>query len=163
MNIINQNVKIDKDKIISEIYDDSILTDKTKKLIDEYSKDTNYHSVLLITFKELLMYIWLLITINEHKDEIKAILNTEILDSENKCFTGRLSRLVNCLNGFTDLVKINISDNQQIANIIIIIKNDLEEKNEYSIEEHKKMVREELKMRSYNDDLIAEWVEQIQE
>ena len=163
MNIINQNLKIDEDKIMSEINDDSILSLKTKKLIEEYSKDTYYHSVLLITFKELLMYVWMLISINEHKNEIKSILNIEILDSENKCFTGRLSRLINCLNGFSELVEINISDNQQIANIIIITKNNLEEKNEYSIEKHKEIVIKELKMRSYSNDLIAEWVEQIQE
>ena len=42
--------------------------------------------------------------------------------TECKCFTGRISRLVNCLNGFTDLVNINIEDNQQIGNIIVIIK-----------------------------------------
>ena len=37
-----------------------------------------------------------------------------MLDSECKCFTGRITRLINCQNGFSDLVKINISDNQQI-------------------------------------------------
>ena len=100
---------------------------------------------------------------NENRDEIKYVLNAEMLDSEFKCFTGRLSRLVNCLNGFSNLVEIKISDNQQIANVIIIIKNDLEVKYEYSIEKHRQLVTTELKSRSYTDDLIAEWVEQIEE
>jgi hypothetical protein len=33
-----------------------------------------------------------------------------MLDSECKCFTDRITRLVNSLNGLSDLVKINIFD-----------------------------------------------------
>ena len=32
---------------------------------------------------------------NEHKDEIKRILNIEIYESVCKCFTKRISKLVN--------------------------------------------------------------------
>jgi hypothetical protein len=151
-----------EEHIISQILSDSILTLKTKELLIEYSNDTDYHSVLLITFKELLMYVWQIIEENKNKDEIKKILNIEILDSECKCFTGRLSRLVNCLNGFSDLVEIRICDNQQIGNIIVMIGNELQSKRSYTIEEHKRRVMEELKMRNYDDKIIEEWIEQIE-
>ena len=82
-------------------------------------------------------------------------------DSECKCFTGRISRLVNCLNGFTDLVKITISDNQQIGNIIILIKEKLESENNYSIEKHKELVIKELNERNFNQEIIKEWIEFI--
>ena len=82
-------------------------------------------------------------------------------DSECKCFTGRISRLVNCLNGFTDLVNIYISDNQQIGNIIIIIKEKLELENNYSIEKHKELVIQELKEREFKDEIIEEWIQFI--
>jgi hypothetical protein len=108
------------------------------------------------------MFVWVLIEENENKNEIKAILNNEILDAECKCFTGRLSRLVNCINGFSDLVEIKINDNQQIGNVIILIRNELELKKEYTIEEHKKRVEEELKMRGYDDAVINEWIEEIE-
>ena len=49
-------------------------------------------------------------------------------DSVCKCFTGRMSRLINCLNGFDDLVEIKISDKEQIGNIIVTIRNKLIEK-----------------------------------
>ena len=39
-----------------------------------------------------------------------------------KCFTGRLSRLINVLNGFYDDIIINIGTNEQIGNIIILIR-----------------------------------------
>ena len=40
-----------------------------------------------------------------------------------KCFTGRISRLINCLNGYDQRVEIRISQNDEISNIIILIKN----------------------------------------
>jgi hypothetical protein len=160
--IMSKPLNKNEDDIISEILVDPILTKKTKELLIDYSNDREYHSVLLITFKELLMFVWVLIEENENKNEIKAILNNEILDAECKCFTGRLSRLVNCINGFSDLVEIKINDNQQIGNVIILIRNELELKKEYTIEEHKKRVEEELKMRGYDDEIINEWIEEIE-
>ena len=84
-----------------------------------------------------------------------------MIDSHCKCFTGRISRLVNCLNGFTDLVKINISNNQQIGNIIIIIKEKLELENNYSVEKHKELVIKELIERDFNEIIIKEWIDFI--
>jgi hypothetical protein len=85
-----------------------------------------------------------------------------MLDSECKCFTGRITRLVNCLNGLSDLVKINISDNQQIGNIIIIIKEQLENNSNYTIERHKELVKNELQERNYADNIINEWLDYIE-
>jgi Leucine-rich repeat (LRR) protein len=147
--------------IMDEILNDDILTSKTKELLIEYSNHPDYHGVLLITFKELLMYVWELIQENEHKNEIKTILNNEILDAECKCFTGRLTRLLNCLNGFNDLIEIKISDNQQIGNIIVLLKNELDLRNEYTIDKHKQLVEKELKERGYDDTMIEEWVNYI--
>ena len=45
-------------------------------------------------------------------------MNQEMIDSICKCFTGRISRLINCLNGFSDKVIIQISKNEEINNII---------------------------------------------
>jgi hypothetical protein len=153
---MNQNIKYDEYKIMNEILNDNILI--CKELLFEYSACIEYHSILLITFKELLCYVWILINNNE---EIKKILNIEMLDSECKCFTGRLSRLVNCLNGYSNLVEIKISDNEQISNIIIMIKNQLEINNEYTIEKHKDFLIKELKLRKFNDEIINEWLEYI--
>jgi len=160
--ITNEPLKMSEEIIMNQILDDPILNTKTKELLIEYSDSNDYHSVLLITFKELLLHVWQIIDMNNHKDEIKAILNNEILDAECKCFTGRLSRLVNCLNGFSDLIEIKISDNQQIGNIIIIIRNELIAQNSYLVDEHKKRVMEELKTRGYDDVVINEWIEEIE-
>jgi hypothetical protein len=159
-NIMQQKFIINEDIIMNEIFNDTILTDKCKELLFEYSSNLDVHSVLLLNFKELLCHCWLTINNLETKDEIKKILNIETLDSECKCFTGRITRLVNCLNGLSDLVKINIFDNQQIGNIIIIIKQQLGDN--YTIEKHKELVKNELQERGYNETIINEWVDYIE-
>ena len=160
--ITNLKLNYNESVIINDIINDNILTEKCKNLIIEYASDEEYHSVCLITFKELLCHIWTIINNNEkNKDEIKKILNTEMIDAECKCFTGKLTRLVNSLNGFSEFVDIKISDNQQIASIIIMIRDYLINNNEYSIEKHKELSKNELKLREYDEDIISNWLEHI--
>ncbi len=67
----------------------------------------------------MLQSAWIVIKNHKDSEEIKKILNTEMSDSICKCFTGRLSRLINTLNGFDERVIIKISDNDSIGNIIV--------------------------------------------
>jgi hypothetical protein len=83
-------------------------------------------------------------------------------ESVCKCFTGRISRLVNCLNGFDPLVSINISDSEQISQIIILIRNELNQTNNYDLILHKQMVSERLKELMYSDDVIDVWIQNIE-
>jgi hypothetical protein len=53
-------------------------------------------------------------------------------------------------------------DSDQIGNIIILIKNKLDHKNEYTVEKHKEMVLQELTERGFTDDIISEWIENIE-
>ena len=74
-----------------------------------------------------------------------------------------MSRLINCLNGFTPLVNITIDDNQQIGNIIVLIKEQLDmEANGYNVQKHKERVEKELTERGYPDDVITEWISYIE-
>ena len=128
----------------------------------EYKNSKDIYSALNITFEELLLYVFNRIEINEHKDEIKRVLNTEMTDSVCKCFTGRMSRLINCLNGFDPLVNIEIAGNEQIAQVIEVIRVGLERENKYEKELHKELVREELRERKYDENVIEEWVSYIE-
>jgi hypothetical protein len=67
----------------------------------------------------------------------------------------QMSRVVNCLNGFSLLVNINIKDSDQIGNIIVLIKNT----HNYDVETHKQLVRQELKSRGFDQTIIDEWIE----
>jgi Leucine-rich repeat (LRR) protein len=150
------------DNLNNLILDDNILIKQTKEILMEYSEDTSVHTVLNITFGELLLYVFNRIQNNEYKDEIKRILNVEMHESVCKCFTGRISRLINCLNGFDELVNIKIAGNEQISQIITLILNKLEKEGNYSVELHKEQVKNSLMELDYDNDIINEWVNYIE-
>lgn len=161
-NIMNQpfkhNITQNMDNIMYEIRNDPLI--ESKDVLEEYMLCEDVHSILQITFKELLCYVWETIKILEHQDEIKRILNIEIHDSKNMCFTGRISRLINCLNGFTNLVSITIDTSQEIGNIITISRHSLGK--EYTIDKHKEIVKKELLERGYPSNTITEWLAYIE-
>ena len=148
--------------IYENVCSDEILIAGTKEILIQYMNNKEVHSTLNITFKELLEHVWSRIMINEHASEIKGILNVEMKDSLCKCFTGCLSRLINCLNGMDELVTIHISDTEQIGNVIGLIKKKLENKKEYTIETHREEARVELGVRGYSEEVIAEWISYIE-
>jgi len=86
-------------------------------------------------------------------------MNIEMTEANCKCFTGRISRLINVLNGFDEHIEIHIADNEQIGNIISIIRNNLGE--DYEENEFKRLVKEELSMRQYSEETINEWINNI--
>jgi hypothetical protein len=150
------------DDITDYILQDTILTEKTKEILMEYQSSTEVYSILNITFAELLLYVINRIEINKDKDEIKNILNTEMNESVCMCFTGRLSRLVNCLAGFDPLVEIQIADNEQIANVIATMANNLRDINRYTLELHKEMVTKQMEILGYSSIIIEEWINNIE-
>jgi hypothetical protein len=117
---------------------------------------------LNITFNELIIAVFNRIEINEHKDEIKRVLNIEMDDSICKCFTGRISRLVNCLNGFDELINIHITGNEQIAQIIDVERKQLEKENNYDVNNHKQKVKNRLIELKYDINVINEWIDNIE-
>jgi hypothetical protein len=153
---------IDYIEMVNEIYEEPDLEMKTKELINDFCYIHIKHVVLDITYKDLFIKIWNIIRTHEHKKEILKVLELEIIDSEIMCFTGKINRLVNCLNGFDSRVNIKINENEQIANIIILMKNKLEEKNDYSIEKHRILVTQELTERDIPNNIIELWVNSIE-
>ena len=145
---------------IEYILQDNILDNYTKNILIEYSQDANIHTELGISFDELLKYVISRIHENEHRNEIKRVLNNEMKDASCMCFTGRISRLVNCLNGFDKEIVITISDSEQISQIIILIKQQLG--NEYTIEKHKELVLKSLLEREFSSDKIDTWIDSIE-
>jgi hypothetical protein len=133
----------------------------SKRLLLEYCQDTSVHTVLQVNFEEVLLHTLEFINLhcNKNKDDILNILETEILDAECKCFTGRISRLVNCLNGFTDLVKITIPNNMAISNIIVMIKQNFKGETE---DELKEEVKKALLEREYDEEVIEEYIEYVE-
>jgi hypothetical protein len=62
--------------------------------------------------------------------------------AECKYFTGRISRLVNVLNGYYDDIKIEITENEQIGTIIgIMVQNYSDNSENYDAEKLKDIVK----------------------
>ena len=138
----------------------SVLTQQTKEIITEYMDCNDIHTMLNITFKEL--FIAVVIEMDKLSPdlqiEIQKRMHEEMQESECKCFTGRISRLVNCLSGYSDKVRIQISENEEINNIISVIMSKRELK---TIEILKEEVSVALTERGYADEKIAEWLEYV--
>ena len=139
----------------------SVLTQHTKEIITEYIDTNDIHTMLNITFKELFTAV--VIEMDKLSPdlqiEIQKRMNEEMQDSECKCFTGRISRLVNCLSGYSDKVCIHISENEEINNIISVIMSKRELK---TIEVLKEEVNLALTERGYADEKITDWLEYVE-
>jgi hypothetical protein len=146
------------------IFNNTFISSKTKNILYEYMNNIEIHTVLNITFKKLLLHV--LSYIDRQEEDIKIgiyeVLEEEIKDSIGMCFTGRISRLINCINGFDKNIIININDAEQIGNIIILTKEKLKNENKYTIELHKEIVMKELLERDYTTNIINEWLEYIE-
>jgi hypothetical protein len=133
------------DELKKLITNNIILTQRTKDLLIKYSDNTEVHPLLDITFEELLLNVYSFILKNEKSHEIFQKINIEMLDPLCECFTGRIGRLINCLTGFDNKIQINISNNEQIKNILLL-------KNKYDI---KNILLE----KRYELNIIEEWLE----
>jgi len=128
------------------------LEEQVKRELLNYCDDEIEHSVYLVKFDEVFKYVISRIVGHSDSTEIFKILNEEIKDTICKCFTGRMTRLVNVLNGFYDDITIQIGSNEQISNIIIMLKE------RYEGDELVKQVRLEMEERDYDEATIEEWL-----
>ena len=134
------------------------LSDEVKRLLTKYCADKSRHSVHKISYEKLLSYVWNRITGSEHTTELFKILSQQILDSENKCFTGRFNRLVSVLAGFFPDIVIEISDTSRISAIIITIRERI---SPYNPVTHAKIATTELQQAGYSLDVIKPWIDAI--
>ena len=166
---IQQSVKTSIHALMNYYNPENVLTyldwieldKKTKEIITEYMDCKDVHTMLDITFKELFIAIVIEMESlsNDLQKEIKQRLNEEMQESECKCFTGRISRLVNCLSGYSDKVKIQISESEEIGNIISVI---MEKRGIKTTKTLKEEVSVALKERGYIETTINEWVAYIE-
>ena len=152
-----ENLLKDKDILTLNICKEKILEcdeleEQVKRELLNYCDDKTEHSVYLVKFDEVFKYVVSRIAGHSESTEMFKILNEEIKDTICKCFTGRMTRLVNVLNGFYDDITIQIGSNEQISNIIIMLK-----------ERHEgdglvKQIRLEMEERNYDKETIEEWL-----
>jgi hypothetical protein len=148
------------DEVRNVILNDSILSAQCKTQLIEYALDTSEHTDLGITFCEALQYVFTRIDLNEESgDEIKRILNQEMTDALCMCFTGRISRLLNCLTAIDPLVHVHIVNlNDMFRNVgKQLIKED-----KYTTEAHQIQFEKELQ-EDYGYELTEEFRKELEE
>ena len=78
-----------------------------------------------VTLRDILIHVYAICqdeTDKEKQSSMMDILREEINDGIDICFTGKVTRIVNALNGFYKDVKVGISRNEEISNSIIAIR-----------------------------------------
>jgi hypothetical protein len=118
-----------------------------------YLDDTDVHSTLFVSFYDVFVKVFGRIISHPNKTDIIHRLNDELKESECKCFTGRLTRLVNCLVGFYDDIVIGISNSERISAIILSTLDGRE-----MTDELKKICVDKLKAIDIADDEIEKWL-----
>lgn len=102
-----------KNRIKFKIYENMTYQTPIDKL--QYLCNLKYkHSTLDKTFAEIFLSYWNRIRYSKNIVNIIEILLDELDDMMSICFTGRISRLINTLNGFYDDIQIGITETAQI-------------------------------------------------
>jgi Leucine-rich repeat (LRR) protein len=118
-----------------------------------YLDGADVHSTLLVSFYDVFVKVFGRIMSHPNKTDIIHRLNDELQESECKCFTGRLTRLVNCLVGFYGDIVIGISDSERISAIILSTLDGRE-----MTDELKKICIDKLKAIDIADEEIEKWL-----
>jgi len=155
-NILRDKQLLDLSIVKQQIIENKVLTEQTKRELLNYCDDNTEHSTYLITYADLLVCVWARIIGSPYVDTICQVLNQEIADGLCMCFTGKLTRLLNTLVGFYDDIQLQISDSEQITNIIVSLKHKITDD-----ELLKVTVKKELEERKYSQEIISEWLEYI--
>ena len=134
------------------------LSVKALELLSSYIEDPTIHFTCMITLGELFEYVWARILKSEHTDELIKIMDEQIIESENTCFSGKFNRILSVLAGFYDDIKISISDKSRISAIVLNIGNSIKP---YDPDKHRYIVYKTLLEAGYSEKDIEPWIEPI--
>ena len=159
-NLLNTYYEINTKNEMNNYIEDLVLTNKTKQLITKYISIKWINSHFGCAFEEIFKAIWNEIcTLQiDSQNEVKNRLNEEIDNSECKCYTGCISRLVNCLSGYSNKVLMKLSDAELIGNIISLVRSKYIDSD---IDTIKKIITDELIEYNFDQDVIEEWISYI--
>lgn len=140
------------------------LSPKSRSIFDKFCANKEIHCELNVTYKDVADRVlsWLYKQPVPVWNEVIKILETELAAAEDKCFTGRLSRLVSCLDGFHPGVRVTIASSDQISNRVLAVIQKAKEEN-LSKEETLKRARAELAELEMSEKQIDEWMVTVEE
>ena len=88
--------------------------------LDRFNKQMK-HNIYNTTYIDIFYKVYCII-IDLNNDELMNLFIEEVKDSTCTCLTGQLVRMCNSLAGFVDEIKINLSSNEELSNMIIALR-----------------------------------------
>jgi hypothetical protein len=135
-----------------------------KRLITSFCHGKSVYKVAYgYDFQILATHVFHYILNHPNRDSLEAILTDEMNDAVDKCYHGRVARLINTINGYHDKVNIGIDQNAQISNIILLVRNKMYNQKIIDINIIKEKVKSELQERNYSPDVIDKWISYVDE
>lgn len=156
------------DELRDIIINDEHINEKVKRMIIQTcddSKDT--HSILGVSFKDIFPKVYSRIVVHEDSEDpdgkyqnMIRRLSEELNESECKCFTGRITRLINSLNGFYPDIQLYFGVSEDLANIYNVSKLNplsISKSGEYSAFNHCFVYFNEMIERGYGMEQFKVW------
>lgn len=134
------------------------LTIEALDMIARNCRDEGVHREFLVTYVQLLAYVWQRIQQSEHRAELISILEVQLSEGVGRCLQGRLARLVAVLAGFCDDISIAVSGPAQIYSIIQVTEKSLDP---YDAATHRSLAEASLRDLDYDDAEIQPWLDAI--
>lgn len=140
------------------------LSKEARELLFKYCESTDIHVELNVSYKQVAECIfgWLSRQNIETWNEVIKIIDAEIVASKDKCFTGKLSRLVSALDGFHPGVRIMIATSDQISNRVLSVLNKGRERG-LDVEEILGNALMELRSLELSENQVDEWLDIVRE
>jgi hypothetical protein len=168
-NLMRDTFTMDKDVMIKQLFEES---PACLQSLLSYLDNKDIHSTLYLTFFEVFEKVWGRIIRSDFKTDLIKRLDEEMIDSECKCFTGRMSRLVSVLAGFFSDISITESNSERIdTGISSVLKGEemLDERigdiissvlnGREMTDELRETCRKNLKEAEIEDDEIDRWLD----
>lgn len=153
-------------QLYDHIRNNNYITNPLKnKLFHIVYEIANTDEVLLITYNELLCYVYTFICNHHNKIELFNIMNNKISHNKYKCFTKNTTDLINVLNGFDDNINVEnndyVYDIEQINDYDVAIKNKLIQNNKFADKIYKTELRKILTRFGHDAIIIDLWLKNV--
>jgi len=104
-----QKLNVYDETTLDKISADPDLPDNIKKVLLETSRDPYVQPILGVTFQDVLGLVYPLLLTTSEPQEAKKIFITEVTDSIEKSYYGKIIRVLNSLTGLHPAVNITYS------------------------------------------------------
>ena len=110
--------------VVKMLQSEHNLSRKTIEFLEKTSEKDLYHTGYNLGYQRLFEQVYAVISESTYKADLIKIFIEEISETaDNTCLTGKMTRMVNVLNGFVMDISVGISKTEEMSNSIIVLRN----------------------------------------